>query len=232
MDNFIIQKTKEEEPVKAFFIALLPDITSCIRSPKTYKDTKHLLEGLIQDYLTGSKKYIIAEERALDVHQETEGYHFHIVANMTSQSYANFVERYIKKMWKLNGSAKGGRAKQYGKVTKINDLDKMKAYTIKDNNFLTNYTENELQEWKKKAFPLKNPLDDMGFIEKVIHYLRVKCGPFYSNAQTAGQILIYYYQNEPKRIPNKNTINRIIVAYHMREGNLDEVYNLLYPVGI
>ena len=71
--------------------------------------------------------------------------HFHFLAKLTDRQYYNFCKRVFKDKYKLRGRAVADKPRQYGKVQKIKDLSKMMAYTIKDKNFATNMTTEEIE---------------------------------------------------------------------------------------
>lgn len=96
--------------------------------------------------------YIVAKETAQgDAHADTAGEHFHFVVQMSDADYHKFSKR-IKEKYSLNGKAKDGKARQYGKVPKIKNLEKMMAYTVKDNNVRSNLSDEELDRLKEQSF--------------------------------------------------------------------------------
>lgn len=78
-------------------------------------------------------------------HKLTNGQHFHFMAQMTDKDYTRFLQRMIKH-FELRGKSDMGEARQYGKVHKIRNEVKMKAYSVKDGNVITNLSEKELDE--------------------------------------------------------------------------------------
>lgn len=90
---------------------------------------------------------------------ETEPYHhIHFVVQMTENHYHNFSKRVFKDKYNLRGRATKGSPRQYGRVKTINNLEKMKAYTLKDNNFRTNMTEDQIQKYVEMAFKKNDQL--------------------------------------------------------------------------
>lgn len=96
--------------------------------------------------------YIVAKETAQgDAHADTAGEHFHFVVQMSSADYHKYSKR-IKEKYSLNGQAKDGKARQYGKVPKIKNVEKMMAYTVKDNNIRSNLSDQDLDRLKEQSF--------------------------------------------------------------------------------
>jgi len=58
--------------------------------------------------------------------------HYHIITDMTTQDYTRLRANYFIKKWKLNGQVKKGVPAQYKKLAKIENFDKLLAYTVKD----------------------------------------------------------------------------------------------------
>ena len=91
------------------------------------------IEDTLKRYDIG--EYIIAFEKAVVNTKTIE--HFHIVFEGTIKIYNNF-SKVLKEKYKLNGSAKKGQTRQYGKIKNIKDIEKLKSYTLKDGDFRTN----------------------------------------------------------------------------------------------
>jgi len=128
---------------------------------------------IFNEYQNEIGKYVIAKEIALDgTHVQTNGEHFHFVAEMTIKTYHKLTKRF-KEKYKLNGSAKGGKTKQYGKVNDIKDISRMIAYCMKDGDFQTNLSADEVEQYKKISFkkPEKKVKDKDEFCRRVANYL-------------------------------------------------------------
>lgn len=76
--------------------------------------------------------------------------HFHILFTGTKQIYNTFSKRLVEK-YNLRRSGHGGKNK-YGKCKEIRDLEKMLAYTIKDDCFRTDFTGTFLEQAIKTRF--------------------------------------------------------------------------------
>jgi len=96
-------------------------------------------------------QYILSKEIAPLVHKQTAGEHIHVLAEMTAAGYHKLCKN-IKDKYKLQGRAKDGNAKQYGRTEKIRDLKRYKAYCIKDGDYETNINDIELKELKEISF--------------------------------------------------------------------------------
>lgn len=115
------------------------------------------LEDTLKEYDIGL--YLISAETTNDAHKETQGQHFHFLVQMTDKDYHSFSKRVFKDKFKLRGQAKDGKPRQYGRVKKIEDLERMGAYTIKQGNIRTNMTEKQLEAYKKITFVAKEQLN-------------------------------------------------------------------------
>lgn len=100
------------------------------------------LEETLQEYNIG--QYLIGYEAS-------PYEHFHFIVQMTSADYHKYSERVFRKKLKLKGRwfKEGNETfpRQYGKVSEIQDLEKMKSYTIKDGDFRSNMPEQDVQRY-------------------------------------------------------------------------------------
>lgn len=105
-------------------------------------DNELILEKL-KEYDIGS--YLIG--------YETDPYeHTHFLVQMTTESYHNFSNTVFKKKYNLRGQARNGLPRQYGKLKKIEDLQKMASYTIKSGNIKSNMPQDEVNKYFEKSF--------------------------------------------------------------------------------
>lgn len=113
------------------------------------KDTEfEYLEKTLNNYGIGG--YVIAEE--------TEPYiHYHFLVEMTEHDYGLFRKVVMIDKYKLRGLARGGKPRQYGKVTQIDDFDKMLSYTCKDENIRTNLDDETINNAIDKSFKKERP---------------------------------------------------------------------------
>lgn len=87
------------------------------------------------NYTPDPKLLILAAEISHVSHADTSGQHFHVVADWEDKTWETFKKTILIKKYNLRGQAKDGLPRQYGRVTKIKDKDKMIAYTIKGGQF-------------------------------------------------------------------------------------------------
>lgn len=114
-----------------------------------HERTDEILE-ILKKYEIGS--YIVGKEKTPDAHKETDGEHLHFYVEMIPRDYNAFVKRCFIKLLGLRGRAGGGKPRQYGKVSMIENVELMQAYTVKDGDFLTNMTEAEIQVIADKSY--------------------------------------------------------------------------------
>ncbi len=92
--------------------------------------------------------YIIAYETSAVV-----GEHIHFVLWAENKNdYHNLCQNVFKKKFNLRGKATKGKCRQYGKVRKIETINKMMAYTVKDKNCVYKLGEHLRPEDIKLAF--------------------------------------------------------------------------------
>lgn len=101
------------------------------------------LESTLQEY--NIHRYLIGYEAS-------PYSHYHVLVQMTNEDYHRFAERVFRKKFKLRGKAINGNPRQYGKIKKIDDLEKMKSYTVKDGNYRSNMPESEVQQYFANSF--------------------------------------------------------------------------------
>lgn len=155
------EELKQDKPKpQAFFCALK------FSEYQTVKDR-------LMPYVDGD--WIISKEISSHSHKETQGEHMHFYAEMTDKNYGLFAINTFKKYYKLNGRAVDGKARQYGKVVEIRDRLTMIAYILKDGNYETNMTSDQLAEaleisYKKEE---KNPKKkQVSFLSAVLEECR------------------------------------------------------------
>ena len=83
--------------------------------------------------------------------------HIHFLALMTDKEYRAFSMKNFIKERKLRGRAVKGLPRQYGKEKEIRDIEKYAKYCLKDKNYLTNMTQDEIEDIiKMKIDDVKN----------------------------------------------------------------------------
>jgi len=129
--------------------------------------------NILQEYDIGY--YIAAAEKETEHHKETDGEHLHFTVQMTERQYQTFAKRIFIDKFKLRGRAKDGCPRQYGKVKAIRDLEKMKAYTVKEGNILTNIPDEELKHLMEIAFKKDDKQgEERNFRDDMMVYIQMK----------------------------------------------------------
>ena len=83
--------------------------------------------------------------------------HIHFLALMTPQEYHSFSKKNFIVKHGLRGRATKGKPRQYGKEKEIRDIEKYAKYCLKDQNYLTNMSKDEIEEIiKMKIDEVKN----------------------------------------------------------------------------
>lgn len=88
-------------------------------------------------------------------HESEPHSHYHMLFQSNNKVYNTFSKRLVEK-YGLRGQAKKGKARQYGKIKLIKDLEKLKSYTIKDGNFRSNLQPGELESYFEQSFKKKD----------------------------------------------------------------------------
>jgi len=208
----------------AFFGALL------------HNQIDYVLE-ILKEYDIGS--YLIGLEVTKEAHKETNGEHIHFLVQMSDKDYHKFSKRIFIDKYKLRGKALKDKPRQYGRVKKIEDFNKMGSYTLKDGNIRTNMTEEQLADWKSRAFKLKEKDD---FRDKLMDHIKeqhLKENPVnkygvvenWSSSQI-GSCIIGYYRKLENKIPlSKSQVESHIRYYQMYHTDISDtqMYNIMFP---
>lgn len=175
---------------------------------------------------------------------EVEGYeHFHFLCRITKRQYHNFCKKVFKDKYRLHGrwwtDAKGrNRPRQYGKTEKIKDLGKMMAYTIKDKDFRTNMTCEEMETiMSKKIEDVENTKSKM---MRMVKYVDTRLPELLAEMKNYRsekyiRIAIIDYMLEEKQNIVRSTIERYYWYYVAYTDSIfkknaysiyDEIYNI------
>lgn len=191
------------------------------------------LEQTLLEYDIGL--YIISHEIAEGKHTDTNGSHFHFLVQMKDEDYTKFRKRVFIDKLKLKGQARNGTSRQYGKVKQIENLDRLKAYTVKDNNFRTNLTPKEIETICEQSFKKEQELD---LRDELMNYLlheqesRDAMMEQYDKWNTIADIIKFFKTNK-KYKPNLNRaiIDRWInyfVMYVYNELTVERTISVIY----
>ena len=126
----------------------------------------HEIKEILSQYDIG--KYIIAKETSKTAHTETNGEHFHFIVEMTDKDYHRFSKRLFIDRFNLRGRATKDKPRQYGKVKQIDNLEKMKSYTLKENDYDSNLSDEELKILFERSYKKKDEIDEQ---EELFRYL-------------------------------------------------------------
>lgn len=190
------------------------------------------LEQTLQEYPIGL--YLIAAEKTTDSHVDTGGEHFHFLVQMTEKDYHKYAKRVFKDKFKLSGQARDGKPRQYGKVGKVRDIDRMAAYTIKQGNIRTNMTEAQLEAYKKITFVTK---DEISYEDELYEYLMNNAiydnhSPFVGQKLTRyadiSLFVVKFVRSHKKKIYfNRNKLDKYVrfyQTYYLKQELSDELF--------
>lgn len=194
------------------------------------------VEEILKEYEIGA--YLIGLEIALDAHEETNGEHMHFVVQMNDKDYHRFCKRIFIDKYKLRGKALKDKPRQYGRVKRIQDLERMCAYTLKDNNIRSNMTEKQLDSYRNISFKKK---ENKEFKEQLWEYVNQNWLGKYAEVDKWGQdivqneyencacLIIDFYRAEQKQ-RRKNIIEPLVIEYLGKFGIWDtkQEYNYFF----
>ncbi len=166
-------------------------------------------------------KYLISTEVAEDKHKETDGEHYHFVAEISPKTYHKVTKRY-KDKYNLKGQAKNGIGRQYGIVKEIKDIDRLIAYCMKDGQYETNFNEEELKKYENISFKPKYKQKDKNetFTQKITNRLIQEKPQYEWDLDQDGEILIDYILDSLGEVAK-------VFDEHMLKKMLYGVYNAL-----
>jgi hypothetical protein len=178
------------------------------------------LETALISYTHEDDKYLIAHE----VSAVKKKSHFHVIAEIDNNQYEHFRNNILMKRYQLKA-----KAKQYGKVKQINDVNKMISYCLKDDGpRRTNLADEDVKDFLEKSF--KKP-QDRDHIECCIESLP----PLeYKYSYTDTDILIKkvqileYFKNNGLEC-NYNKINRIFDMFLLKQTHISssQTYDIM-----
>ena len=188
-----------------------------------HERTDEILE-ILKQYDIGS--YIIGKEKAEDTHQETDGEHLHFYVEMIPRDYNAFAKRCFIKHLGLRGRAGGGKPRQYGKVSFIENVELMQAYTLKDGDYVTNMTDAEIQRLAEQSFK-KNDREKMrkkvmnACSEAMAHAWKTNSNePTYRVLRDA--VVLAHIREQIKADVSRNIIERYIRMYVLYYSEMSE----------
>lgn len=113
------------------------------------------IESTLLEYNIGG--YIIG-------HESKPYSHYHLIFQSCDAIYNTFSKRLVEK-YNLRGKAGKDACRQYGRISKIKDLEKMKAYTLKDGNIRSNLDNIEIDKLIEQSFKKAN---HQSLVDKIV----------------------------------------------------------------
>ncbi len=169
---------------------------------------KHEYFNEVKDVLMQypNEGYIISKEISLDAHKESEGQHMHFIVKMTEDDYHRFAKRIFKQRFGLRGRAQTDLPRQYGKVKHIENLERMKAYTLKDGHFETNLSEEEIVALQQLAHKKEHKGE---FYDNLMKFLSIRfTNDPYADKGLSSLIIEYFIHHGEGRDPSRPAIER------------------------
>lgn len=177
--------------------------------------------------------------------EKTDYEHIHFIVEMEEKDYHKFSKRVFKDKFNLRGRATQGAPRQYGKIKNIEDIEKAKAYTVKDGNVRTNMTEEDLQKYLDKSF---KKVEKQEFLDECVEELEKR----YIESQTTlygppeyaegGSFSLYklrmltinIFREKGLKTISRSRVENVIYRFVMKSGTPfhatdEDIYEMLYP---
>ena len=167
--------------------------------------------------------YIISKEISSETHKETNGEHMHFIVRMSKDDYHRFSKRIFKDKFGLRGRAQTDLPRQYGRVKQIENLERMKAYTLKDGHFETNLSEEEIQHLVKLAAGCSKTIE---FKDGLMNYLNEHWKGY--NTPLKELVLMYHIEQDNGMDCSLSSIDRYIRLYILYFSGLSTEQKLDY----
>lgn len=214
------QKTLVDDYPQQFVLAEDRKWTSWFLAIK--HDQKEQVMKIFKEYLEEYVgKYLISMEVSEDSHKETDGEHYHFVAEISPKTYHRITKRF-KDKYHLKGQSRNGIGRQYGIVKDIKDIDRLIAYCMKDGQYETNFNEEELKKYENISFkPKKKQLDkNESFTQRITNRLIEENPQYEWDLDQDGEILLDYILDSLGQVAK-------VFDEHMLKKMLYGVYNAL-----
>jgi len=177
--------------------------------------------------------------------EKTDYEHLHFLVEMEDKDYHKFSKRVFKDKFNLRGRATKGAPRQYGKIKNIEDIEKAKAYTVKDGNVRTNMKDEDLQKYLDKSF---KKVEKQEFLDECVEELEKR----YIEAQTTlygppeyaeggsfshyklRMLTITIFREKGLKTISRSRVENVIYRFVMKSGTpfhatVEDIYELLYP---
>lgn len=172
----------------------------------------------------------------LIVGERTPYEHMHFYIKMSDREYRNLANSLFKQKYGLRGRAVKDKARQYGKLKKIRDKEKLLAYMLKDGiqynkNVWTNMVKDMLEKLHRDMSYKK---EDKGYL-KFINYLKtndisqqLSYGQLQKKMITKQKLALTWLEVAKERLPSEKTLWYYAYKANIISGEtyIDAVYNL------
>ncbi len=177
------------------------------------------LEAAVLKYLPDTRKYLISHE----ISQVKKISHFHVIVEYENDIWEQFRNAILIKKYKL--SAKN---KQYGKVKKINDVNKMISYILKDDGpRRTNIEATLINEYLEASYKKSEDKDHIELAIASVPQLAYQY-EFSDTDITCKKIMILEYFKKNNLDCNIQKVGRIFNMYLMRHEKFSA--NMIYEI--
>lgn len=120
---------------------------------------RHCYAPKLQELLQFPSHFLVTQEVSATTHKETQGEHFHILFVGDDVLYRKLINT-IKKHFPLQGVAKNGVPRQYGKVRDLRDPFRMASYMLKQGkSYSTDFPDSTISTLKETSFEKSQDLE-------------------------------------------------------------------------
>lgn len=173
---------------------------------------KHVHRDYYLKYISNRfAEYLIAWETSP---KGVEHIHYILKDEDGEELHRKMVQNVFRNKLKLRGKAGKNKARQYGRIKEIEDLNKLFAYTVKDKN--CDYKINDMNVIKKALQESYKKSDDYGRLLAIMdEYIKDK-ETIQRNA--LGKFYVQEYFKIFAKVPTRNMIINMIVKYDKKNG--------------
>ena len=160
------------------------------------------------------------DRQYLIVGEKTPYEHIHYLTTMSAKEYRNYANVVFRQKYQLKGRATKDNARQYGKVKEIRDLERLKAYMLKDGieynvNVFTNMKKKDLESvYSRLSFKKNFKYPYQVFIDHIkggtLGHLQT-FGQLQKKVITIKELALEWCKVNETRLPRKETL--IFYAY-------------------
>lgn len=163
--------------------------------------------------------------------------HLHYLVKMTDHEYRNYANSVFRQKYKLRGRAIEGLARQYGKIREIKDLERLKAYMLKDGieyniNVWTSLDKNDLKKlYDSVSFEKKIKEPHKKFVEYLKNHdvsERRSFGQLQQYIVTVEKLATIWLKEIKTRLPRRDSL--LYYAYQAMILSEKEYIDMIYGV--